>query len=536
MRACPAYNYVPQRELLLKKTDMNEKKNLKSLSRRDLLRCGLYGGLAAGLSPCLWLSGCGRRQKAKMPNIIVLTVDTLRADHMALYGYARDTMPVIEKFAETGVVFDNAVVSRGLTRPSYASMLTGLYPFHHGVYNHDTVLHEGFARLPEILRSVGYHTAAFVSNFSLVKELSGCHHGFDIYDDFVEEREVDRNNYERTAPNTVKAILEWLETGPAQPFFLFTNFIDPHAPYLPPPRFQHLYQSKKEWILNPKQIPRYARLPETLNYFDYVDGYDGEIRYTDEALEILIKELERKGLWDDAIVIFTADHGEHFGEHNILFRHHLHVWEAAVHVPLVVRLPHSRINKETTLPRRVSSVASPMDMMPTILDYLDIESDGKMDGQSLLPVLTGAKESDRGIFLEFPDHGFPPKSPLVPPSYRGYDVYAVRSSTHKLIRIRQLSTDKQIQKVLEIGTDPMEERPLHYDKLQKLHHKLAEQMDSMLEQVRKYQFPFTLTYYKMLHPSERPDFIKQRGSGPKKIIKQLSPEQVEALRSLGYVD
>jgi arylsulfatase A-like enzyme len=507
-----------------------------NLGRRDLLKFGLYGGLATSLSPYLWLSGCSKRQKAKMPNIIVLTIDTLRADHMGLYGHLRDTMPVIGKFAETAVVFDNAVVSRGLTRPSYASMLTGLYPFHHGVYNHDTVLHEGFARLPEILRSVGYHTAAFMSNFSLVKELSGCHHGFDLYDDYVKEREINRLNYERTAPNTVKAILEWLETEPTQPFFLFTNFIDPHAPYFPPPRLRHLYQSNKEWILNAKQIPRYARLPESLNYFDYVDGYDGEIRYTDEALGVLIDQLKRKGLWDDAIVIFTSDHGEHFGEHNILFRHHLHIWEAAVRVPLVVRLPRSRINKETTLHRRVSGVASPMDMMPTILDYIGIEPDGKMDGKSLLPILTGSKDSDRAIFLEFPDHGFPPNSPLVPPSYRDHDVYAVRSSTHKLIRIRQLSTGRVIQKVFEIATDPMEKQPLNYDDRLPLHRKLAEQMDSMLEQVRKYQLPFTLTYYKMLHPSKRPDFIEQRGSGPKKIIKQLSPEQVEALRSLGYIE
>jgi arylsulfatase A-like enzyme len=491
--------------------------------------------MAVGLAPCLWLSGCSKRQEAKMPNIIVLTVDTLRADHMALYGYLRDTMPVIGRFAKTAVVFDNAVVSRGLTRTSYASMLTGLYPFHHGVYNHGTVLHKGFARLPEVLKSAGYHTAAFMSNFVLVNNLSGCHHGFDLYNDFVGERELNRPNYERTAPNTTKAILEWLETGPPQPFFLFTNFIDPHAPYLPPPRFQHLYQSKKKWILNTKQFPRYARLPESLNFFDYVDGYDGEISYTDEALGILITELKRKGLWDDAIVIFTSDHGEHFGEHNILFRHHLHVWEAAVRVPLVIRLPRSRINKETTLPQRVSSVASPMDMMPTILDYLGIESDSKMDGQSLLPILTGAKNSDRGIFLEFPDHSYPAKSPLVPSSYRDHDVYAVRSSTHKLIRVLQRSTGKVVQKVFEIGTDPMEKKPLSYDDQLPLHRKLAKQMDSMLEQVRKYQLPFTLTYYKM-PLLERPDFIKQRGSGPKKIIKQLSPEQVEALRSLGYVE
>jgi len=175
-------------------------------------------------------------------------------------------------------------------------------------------------------------------------------------------------------------------------------------------------------------------------------------------------------------------------------------------------------------------------MMPTILDYLDIESDGKLDGHSLLPVLTGSKDSDRCIFIEFPDHSFPANSPLVPLHYRDHDVYAMRLSTHKLIRVIKLSTGRVTQKVFEIGTDPMEKRPLHYDDRLPLHRKLAKQMDSMLEQVRKYKFPFTLTYYKMMPLPDRPDFIKQRGSDRKKIIKQFTPEQVKSLRSLGYVE
>ncbi len=220
----------------------------------------------------------GSAAKGKRPNIIVLTVDTLRADHMALYGYHRDTMPAIGEFAKTAVVFDQAVVSRGNTRASYASMLTALYPFRHGVYNNNVVLHDNFKTLPETLKSAGYHTAGFVSNFVLVGELSGCDQGFDIYDDRTEDRELNRPNYERSAAGTLKAILEWLQTNPPQPFFLFTNFIDPHGPYLPPKRFRSLYKSDKELILDKKKIFSYQRVNDSFNYYDYVDRYDGEIR------------------------------------------------------------------------------------------------------------------------------------------------------------------------------------------------------------------------------------------------------------------
>ena len=463
------------------------------------------------------------------PNIIVLTVDTLRADHMALYGYHRNTMPAIGAFAETAVVFDQAVVSRGNTRASYASMLTGLYPFHHGVYNNNTVLHENFTTLPEILKSADYYTACFVSNFVLVGELSGCDQGFDIYDDRVEDREANRNNYERSAAGTLKAILEWLETGPPQPFFLFTNFIDPHGPYLPPEKFRGLYKSGKERILNRKQIFSYQRVADSLNYYDYVDRYDGEIRYVDEALGQLIEALKSKGLWDDAIVIFLSDHGESFGEHNVFFTHQYYVFEETVRVPLAIRLPPDGKTQSTPLPPRVSGLGSPMDLMPTILNYLDISFKDKIDGQSLLPILNGAEVSDRMIFLEFPEASIP--SQRIPVSF------AVRSATHKLIRVFQPDTRQPMgQVVFDITADPLEQRAIRYDDGIELHRKLSKQMDAMLKRVQKYEIPFTLTSYEV-PLAKRTEYVQQRKKkGPKRIIKPLSDEQIERLRSLGYVD
>jgi arylsulfatase A-like enzyme len=472
-----------------------------------------------------------------MPNIIVLTVDTLRADHMALYGYHRNTMPAIEKFAKTAVVFDNAVVARGSTRPSYASMLTGLYPFRHGVYNNTAVLHEDLTTLPQLLRSAGYHTAAFVSNFSMVKELSGCHRGFDIYDDWIQDRELNRLNYERTATKTAKAIMKWLETRPQQPFFLFTNFIDPHGPYLPPKRFRSIYHSQDKRMLHRRQIPPYQFVDGSLDFYEYLDRYDAEISYADEALGMLIEELKRKGLWDDAIVIFTSDHGEHLGDHTDIIRkwllNHLpSVWEAAAHVPMVIRLPQTS-GDNATARRRVRSVCSPMDLAPTVLDYLGIGSDVEMDGLSLMPALKDQQKTERVVLLECPLKSYS----FIPAGSKNYpDIYAIRSDTHKLVRSLKRGTSKVLyQVVFDISADPLEKNPLRYDDGSALHQKLAGHMDAMLKQVRTYKLPFPVTIFRMPE-SERTDFIEKRKATSQENIKYLSDKQIESLRSLGYVE
>jgi arylsulfatase A-like enzyme len=348
---------------------------------------------------------------------------------MALYGYERDTMPAVEAFAKTAVVFDNAVVPRSLTRPSYASMLTGLYPFHHGVRSNAAVLHEDLTTLPEVLKSAGYHTAGFVSNFILVGELSGFDRDFDVYDDRVEETTFKRFHYERTAGNTVKAILEWLDSKPSQPFFLFVNLMDPHGPYTPPERLGRLYHSGKSRILNRYQIPTYQFIEGQLNYFDYVDRYDGEIRFADEAMGTLIEELKRRDLWDTSLVVFTADHGELLGEHNnIFFEHYFHVWEETMHVPLVIRLPRSSQRQTGSPdrpavagPKRIRSLCSPMDLMPTILAHLNLSCDVRFDGRNLLPVIGGGEDTDRALLLEFPNM----PTPYVALPITFPDVYAI---------------------------------------------------------------------------------------------------------------
>jgi len=487
---------------------------------------------AAGLGVCLLLLvGCADGAPSPalaaphQPNVIFLTVDTLRADHLKSYGYARDTMPAIDAFMDTALVFDNAVVPRGSTRPSYTSMLTGLYPFHHGVRNNNIVANEELLTLPEILRDNGYFTAGFVSNFILLGEFSGLDQGFDLYDDYLAEREGERETYERTAPRTLQAILDWLDSGPPEPFFLFTNFIDPHGPYRPPASYRALFRSQGSRILRPDEVPAYQSYEGSLDFFDYVDRYDAEIRYTDAALGLLIEKLKVRGVWDDSIVVFCADHGESMGEHKVFFEHHPHVWEETTRVPFAIRLPVGSGLPEGDLGRRRSAVVSPMDLMPTVIDLLGLRTKTGLDGRSLLPLWGGGVDWRRFLLVEFPDEATPGRTHP--------DIYALRGATHKLIRALEPGTGRIMQEyVFNVGRDPLEQHGVRYDATLPLHRELSDQLDAILGRLEAYQVPFQLTEYQMPY-SDREEFVRRRNL--ERNIKELDEDQVEALRALGYV-
>jgi len=248
----------------------------------------------------------------------------------------------------------------------------------------------------------------------------------------------------------------------------------------------------------------------------------------DEAMGQLIEALKSKGLWDDALVIFLSDHGESLGEHNIFFEHQYNVFEETARAALVIRPPLDETAADAVAPHRTSSLASPMDIMPTILDYLDVSFKDKIDGQTLLPILHGTENTDRAIFLEFPEVSIP--------SQRHPASFAVRTATHKLIRVLQPNTRTLIgQAVFDIIADPLEQRPIRYDQSVEPHHKLSKQVDAMLKAVAEYEIPFALTSYEV-PLGKRTDFVeKRKDKGPKPIIKQLSDEQIEKLRSLGYI-
>ncbi len=315
------------------------------------------------------------RKGGARPNIAIVSVDTLRADHLGVYGYGRPTSPGIDRWSKGAMVYETALSTASETAPSFASLHTGRLPASHGLRTNHEQINPGNWTLARILKEAGYETAAFVSSFVLTSENCRLDLGFDLYDetlDAVEDQPI------RLAPSLARAVEEWLsaKSGVASPWFLWVHTIDPHGPYTPLEEFRGTFREGPSQTLSREKIPDYQWLG-TLNYYDYVDGYDAEIRQTDKYVGEIIERIEQLTSPEGTILIFVADHGEAFGEHGKYFRHGWSVHVEEIHVPLIIkdlRSPHS-----ARIPQPVSLV----DVAPTILALLGIEPGLPMDGMTL---------------------------------------------------------------------------------------------------------------------------------------------------------
>ena len=279
------------------------------------------------------------------PNVIVITVDTLRADHLGCYGFAQARTPHIDRLAGEGVLVEHAVAPTPITLPSHTTIFTGLQPPAHGVRNNASFLVPDEAlTLAERLKAEGYRTQAFISAMVLHR-MYNLHQGFDGYDDDLwreEQGEVFLNR-ERSGARTTDLALGWLDRATASskgaPFFLWVHMFDPHAPYAPP--------------------EAEAKLAPT--------PYDGEIASVDKQIGRLVQSLRDKNLLDDTILVFTSDHGESLGDHGEA-THAVFIYESTVHVPLIVRYPRKLPRGKT-----YSGAVRLVDIMPTILGLLGKE-------------------------------------------------------------------------------------------------------------------------------------------------------------------
>lgn len=350
-------------------------------------------------------------KQTKKPNLILISIDTLRADHMGIYGYKKNTTPNIDKWAkESGFIFTNAYTTTPITYPSFATFMTGVSPFNSQIYNHGTVhedengvLHKysGFGNpeisdnsktLAEILKSNGYSTSAFILNSVLRNKGTGMGRGFDSYN-------VAGNNYSVVGPNYQGIILdtqEWIENQ-KNPFFLWIHFLDPHSEYTPREEFQCKFNKEhcKEIAKNGvkfygdqvieldgchlKPLPqKIVSLQETL--------YDGEIAQTDELVGRLIKFIKEKELDKNTIIVLYADHGEGF-DHNYYFTHSEVLYESAVKVPFIIS--HPKLNgKGKNLPQIISNVS----MSSTILSLIGIQNNSDKFSSLLLDDLSKIEE------------------------------------------------------------------------------------------------------------------------------------------------
>lgn len=322
------------------------------------------------------LAGCGGAEpEARPPDVLLVTLDTLRADRLGAYGARGIETPYFDTLAAGGVLYERAVAPMGMTLPSHISLFTGLYPREHGVLNNGTVLAESIATLPELLRDAGYATAGFTSVRLLAPE-NGAAQGFDTF--------AHPEAAQRRAGATVPLALDWLARQPPErPIFLWVHLFDPHLPYEPP----------GEWL--PAGGPD---LPDSVdwNYLQRVAGrnggevpaeilaralelYDGEVAYADHWLGRLVRGMREAGRWDGTLAVVTADHGECF-ENGVYFEHSECLWQGTIRVPLVVRWPSGH---EGTAGVRVAEQVSLLDVAPTLLEAVGLPLPERLSGRPL---------------------------------------------------------------------------------------------------------------------------------------------------------
>lgn len=314
---------------------------------------------AAGL---LILAGC-TSHSAPRGDVLLIVVDTLRADHVGIDGYARATTPNIDRFFRKGEIFTNSYSAASNTSPSVISILSGEIPQVHGVRLLYQLLSPKVKILPDELPEV-YQTAAVVSNIVLTNEALGIANRFDHYDDFVNEREPYRNIYERRASRTTDAALRWLkkDADPKRPLFLWVHYIDPHGPYKTPPDWKKTFHHAKARPIDPRRVPRFERFPGVTDGNTYVDDYDEEIAYTDAQVGRLLAGYAALRPIDKTLVIFTADHGESMMEHERWFTHGYEVYQEIDRVPLLLRGPGVE-------PGRCKLPVQGIDIAPTVLRF-----------------------------------------------------------------------------------------------------------------------------------------------------------------------
>ncbi len=451
----------------------------------------------------------GQLARKRPPNVVLVTIDTLRWDHTTPAGYLRDTTPTLARLASEAVVFDTAYTPTSTTGPAHATIFSGLLPSLHGLRRNGESLPPEVPVLADFLANKGWRTSAVVSSFVLNHRF-GWRRGFATFDDrFDPDHASVKTDIwtgfevqggvldQRADAATAKAIeaVDELAREDASPFFLWVHYFDPHSPYDPPPAYEAAFQGSEQPAGELAELER---------------RYDAEILFTDAELGKLIDFLQAKGLLDSTLLIITSDHGEAFMEHGYLY-HGIGLWEEFVRVPLVIRLPGGR-----TGDRRVQAPVGLIDLVPTVVDLLGLEWEHPVDGVSLRAFLKNPESVDpaappRPLFLErqtYPTaatcrYNLPPwfttgldapvETPALGVVYGGW----------KLLE----TPESGLRELFDLAADPGER------------HNLAPRRPGMADQLAA-----------MVEDKER---ARPQAARPTQV---LSDEDRERLRSLGYID
>jgi arylsulfatase A-like enzyme len=331
-------------------------------------------------------------KKATSPNVLLVTADTTRRDDLAPYG-SKTATPTLHHLASEGVKFDNAFTVATGTTPSHCSIFTASHSTTHGVYDNKTVLSPELTTLAEVLSDKGYETAAFVSAIPVSSAL-GLSRGFHSFDEFFgRDLSSGLGNYaffERRADRTTSRFLDWMSAREKGPFFAWIHYFDPHQPYAPPQNDGSRAPSDPvdRIFENEEGEPRYVSLAQVVGEeFDaetitaYARSrYRDEIAHMDSEFGRIVRQLREQGLYDDTLIVFTADHGENFLEHGVVLAlNHAGLFDAVVHVPLIIKFPGGRFGGLST-----EELVASIDIAPTILAALGHDIPSSWQGMNIL--------------------------------------------------------------------------------------------------------------------------------------------------------
>ena len=339
------------------------------------------------------------------PSILLITIDTLRADRLGTYGFPLDTSPQIDALAANGVVFERAIAAATTTAPAHASIMTSRYTREHSIgFSNGATRLRNVETLAEWLREAGYATGGFVGNIML-KPRTGFRQGFEHFDSDLPDAESNRELvFERIAGQTTELALDWLATTGSRPVFLWVHYQDPHGPYTPPAAHTNGLPESPDAeeetlpVLSGESghggIPAYQALPGLDRPSQYDRLYSGELHYADAWIGRLLEAFDNHESGREAIVLLTADHGESLGEQDHWFAHGFSTLPFLARVPFILRAPGIE-------PGRRSETVSHVDILPTLLELANLPVPADASGIALGPVLRGENSiPDRFVYSD----------------------------------------------------------------------------------------------------------------------------------------
>lgn len=444
----------------------------------------------------LALAGCGPGPR---PDVVLISIDSLRPDHMSCYGYPFATSPSIDRLAREGVRFQTALSTSSWTLPAHAALLTGLYDSGHGLIDNGLRLNESQVTAAEVFARQGWRTGGFFGGPYLHPDF-GFGQGFETYqscmtqvDDRLDPAAVRAGARARdgashadvTGPRTVAEVTRWLATVGDDPIFLFVHLWDVHYDFRAPAQYVELFDPDYQGALTGVDFmgnPAIAPGMDERDYRHLMALYDAEIRFTDDTVAQLLEALRARGRMQDTLLVITADHGEEFLEHGTL-KHGYQLFEETLRVPLLLRVPGQQARRAS------NAVVQHIDLAPTLLELVGLPIPAQFQGQSLVPLFSGGDLQARPVVSET--------------SWRGIDLAAARLGDWKLIEDRQTGE----RRLFDLASDPGERVDLRAG-----HPDLVERLAATIELVCR----------------PLPDLEMHGLSGPR------DAEAERALQALGY--